>query len=1045
MEKTTHCRLSPYGLAIKTLAFLLVILSFFSIHLNAQVFWTEDWTTGGIGWTFNVSTGVEGADPNFFTVSDNEGGGITPNLGAPTSCGAALNGNNTLHVTSVFNPTGGAAYDAGGLCGFLFCPLTNRRSESPTINCTGKTTISVNFNYIEGGQTTFDDATFYYFDGAVWTFLDNMPKTLTGCGGQGLWTSRTVALPVSADNNPLVKIAFRWVNNDDGAGSDPSFAADDITLSTTSSLNTITTGTITGSPFCACSSVNVPFTSTGTFTAGNTYTAQLSNALGSFAAPTTIGTLVSVANTGTIVCTIPCATATGTAYRIRVISSTPAVIGSDNGVNIIINAVVVPSVTITALPSGPICAGTSVTFTAAPANGGTTPTYQWQINGVNVGGATASTFSTTTLINGDIVTVILSSNASCASPVTATSTGITMVVNPIVVPSVSITSTGATICAGDPVTFTASPTNGGTTPTYQWQVNGVNVGGATSSTFTSSSLVNGDLVTVIMTSNALCASPITETSNTITIIVSASVPASANITSTGATICAGDAVTFTATPTNGGTTPTYQWQVNGVNVGGATSSTFTSSGLLNGDQVTVIMTSSLSCATGSPATSNTIIIIITAAVPASVSIAASPGTTICSGNLVTFTATPINGGATPTYQWQINGTNVGGATSSTFAATTLANGDLITVIMTSALSCATGSPATSNTITMVVNTSVTASVTIVGAPTTICAGDPVTFTATPTNGGTPSYQWQVNGVNAGTNSATFTTSALSNGDVVTVTMTSTAPCVTGSPANSNTVTITVNTCSPPVANFTANQTIFCTTPACVNFTDLSTNSPTSWSWSFPGGSPATSTSQNPTNICYNANGSYSVTLIATNADGSDTVTQVAYIIVGAPVTVTVTGNLVINACESTTLYASPSDGTYNWTGSSSTGPEATVSPTVTTDYTVTYTSPEGCTDSETVTVVVENIFTYYMPTGFSPNGDGVNDILQVHGRGIDYINLKIFDRIGEKVFESSSPENGWDGKLIGLRMNDNVFVYDLIVVFCDGSEAKEHGAIMLAR
>ncbi|MCX6296269.1 MAG: gliding motility-associated C-terminal domain-containing protein, partial [Bacteroidetes bacterium] len=238
---------------------------------------------------------------------------------------------------------------------------------------------------------------------------------------------------------------------------------------------------------------------------------------------------------------------------------------------------------------------------------------------------------------------------------------------------------------------------------------------------------------------------------------------------------------------------------------------------------------------------------------------------------------------------------------------------------------------------------------------------------------------------------------------------------------------------------------FCTTPACVNFTDLSTNSPTSWNWSFPGGSPATSTSQNPTSICYNANGSYSVTLIATNADGSDTITKVAYIIVGAPVTVTVSGNLVINACESTTLYASPSDGTYTWSGSSSTSSEATVSPTVTTDYTVTYTSPEGCTDSETVTVVVENIFTYYMPTGFSPNGDGVNDILQVHGRGIDYIDLKIFDRIGEKVFESSSPDKGWDGKLIGLKMNDNVFVYDLVVVFCDGSEAKEHGAITLAR
>ena len=72
-------------------------------------------------------------------------------------------------------------------------------------------------------------------------------------------------------------------------------------------------------------------------------------------------------------------------------------------------------------------------------------------------------------------------------------------------------------------------------------------------------------------------------------------------------------------------------------------------------------------------------------------------------------------------------------------------------------------------------------------------------------------------------------------------------------------------------------------------------------------------------------------------------------------------------------------------------------------------------------------------------------MIQVHGKGIDYISLKIFDRIGEKVFETENPDQAWDGKLIGLKMNDNVFVYDLVVTFCDGSTAKEHGAIMLAR
>ena len=951
--------------------FVFLFFSFASLAGNAQVFWTESFNNGCsancgastyVGpngpWTV-TSTGPEGAEPNNWYVSCAENGhtaGICGTGCVPASATATLA---TLHVGADPSFIGdiGAAYDAGGLCGILTCPQTDRRAESPVISTVGKTGITLAFNYIANGNPGTDFATIMFStnSGATWSLLTTPAVTpFGGCAPQGQWTAFSMLLPATCDNIATLKIGFRWVNNDDGVGTDPSFAVDEVTLSVPS-VNSITTGTITGSPFCACSAMNVPFTSTGTYTAGNTYTAQLSNAAGSFAAPVNIGTLVSVANAGVIACTIPCGTPTGSGYRIRVISSTPPVTGSDNGVNITINTEVVPSV--------------------------------------------------------------------------------------------SISATSTSICTGGSVTFTATPTNGGAGPTYQWQVNGVDVFGATSTTFTTTTLVNGDVVSVTMVSNALCATPATVVSNTILITVTAILPASVSITSTGATICAGDPVVFTATPTNGGTTPTYQWQINGTNVGGATSSTFTSSTLVNGDVVTVIMTSSLACVSGSPATSNSITITVAAVVPASVSISASPGIVVCVGDLVTFTATPTNGGATPTYQWQLNGTNIGGATSSTFSSSTLVTGDVITVIMTSSLSCATGSPATSNTLTMTVTPTVAASVSIVGAPLTICIGDPVTFTATPTNGGTtPSYQWQINGVNAGPNSPTFTSTGLANGDVITVIMTSSFTCATGSPATSNSLSVVVNSCTPPVANFTANQTVFCATPACVNFTDLSTNTPTSWSWSFPGGSPASSTSQNPTNICYSANGSYDVVLIATNADGSDTLTQIGYITVGAPVTVTVSGNLVINACESTTLYASPSDGTYSWSpGISTTGPEATVSPTVTTDYTVEYTSPQGCTDTETVTVVVENIFTYYMPTGLSPNGDGINDVIQVHGRGIDYISLKIFDRIGEKVFETSDPSKAWDGKLLGLRMNDNVFVYDLVVVFCDGSEAKEHGAIMLAR
>lgn len=84
----------------------------------------------------------------------------------------------------------------------------------------------------------------------------------------------------------------------------------------------------------------------------------------------------------------------------------------------------------------------------------------------------------------------------------------------------------------------------------------------------------------------------------------------------------------------------------------------------------------------------------------------------------------------------------------------------------------------------------------------------------------------------------------------------------------------------PLANFSATPAVICPSQS-VTFTDLSTFAPTSWSWGFPGGTPSTSTAQNPT-VTYNSVGTFPVTLVATNNAGSGTKTQTAYICVGAP-------------------------------------------------------------------------------------------------------------------------------------------------------------------
>ena len=445
------------------------------------------------------------------------------------------------------------------------------------------------------------------------------------------------------------------------------------------------------------------------------------------------------------------------------------------------------------------------TFTATPTNGGTTPSYQWKVNGTNVG-TNSTTYTTTTLTNGQAITCEMTSNAGCVTGNPATSNSISMTVNPNVTASVSIALTTGTNpqCSGASATFTATPTNGGTTPSYQWKVNGTNVG-ANSTTYTTTTLTNGQAVTCVMTSNAACVTGSPATSNSISMTVNANVTATVSIALTTGTNpqCSGASATFTATPTNGGTTPSYQWKVNGTNVG-TNSTIYTTTTLTNGQAVTCVMTSNAACVSGSPATSNSISMTVNANVAASVSIALTTGTNPqCSGASATFTATPTNGGTTPSYQWKVNGTNVG-TNSTIYTTTTLTNGQAVTCVMTSNVACVTGSPATSNAITMTVNSNVTASASIAQTAGTNpqCAGVTVTFTVTPTNGGgNPVYQWKVNGTNVGVNGATHSTNTLTNGQVVTCVMTSDATCVSSNPAISNAITMTVNA-APVINSFT---------------------------------------------------------------------------------------------------------------------------------------------------------------------------------------------------------------------------------------------------
>ena len=334
-----------------------------------------------------------------------------------------------------------------------------------------------------------------------------------------------------------------------------------------------------------------------------------------------------------------------------------------------------------------VCAGTSVTYNAFPINPGLTPVYQWKVNGIN-SGTNSSTFSYTPL-NTDVVTCeLISSLTVCISNNPATSNGVTMTVNPNLPVSVTVTPAQNPVCTGTTVTFTAHPLNEGTTPSYLWKVNGNSVG-ANLPTYTYIPL-NGDGVTCTVNSNATCAINNPATSVPVTMTVNPNLLVTVSINPSSNPFCAGNSVTFTATPNNGGTPPSYQWKVNGIGVG---SNNFVYSYVPNnGDIVSCVLNSNIACPTGNPATSNSITMVVNSNLPAGVSITATPNP-FCPGSSVTFTATPTNGGSAPSYQWKVNGINAG-TNSSTFSYNPV-NNDSVRCIITSNLSCVTGNPASS--------------------------------------------------------------------------------------------------------------------------------------------------------------------------------------------------------------------------------------------------------------------------------------------------------------------------------------------------------------
>ncbi|MGN6569778.1 MAG: M43 family zinc metalloprotease, partial [Flavipsychrobacter sp.] len=296
-------------------------------------------------------------------------------------------------------------------------------------------------------------------------------------------------------------------------------------------------------------------------------------------------------------------------------------------------------------------------------------------------------------------------------------------------------------CSADTLRFRSTLASGITAATYKWYVNGT-YNGTTTDSFITNSIANGSTVYVKAFFAGACGSD-SAVSNTITVVRSATVTPVASIALTTGNNpgCAGQSTTFTVTPTYGGSAPTYQWQVNGFNVG--TSSTTYTGTLSAGDIVTCIMTSNSGCASPKTVTSNAITIYHYHLVAAISINATMPA---CQGKPVVFSSTLTNTGISPSFQWYVNGVPQSGATGTSYVTSSLSTGDVVSCVMTAPDSCIINHTVTSNSITVTLNPSqtptVTATHTLGNNPG--CLDSLQGCTGSATNiGSSPEYVWLV--------------------------------------------------------------------------------------------------------------------------------------------------------------------------------------------------------------------------------------------------------------------------------------------------------------
>lgn len=675
-----------------------------------------------------------------------------------------------------------------------------------------------------------------------------------------------------------------------------------------------------------------------------------------------------------------------------------------------------------------VCPGATVQFSSSYAG----LSYDWTFPGGNpasLNGPGLQTVSSTYANTGIYPVSLKTLSQECGWSIRDTAV---VKVLPTLQPSVLVSAASSGVCFGQSLTMGAAPTNGGDNPTYAWSVNGQPAG--TGPVLTLNNITSPQTVTVTMTSSYACPvpNPVSSLPFQITVNPLPVVNCSYNGTYLGLP------TSFSVNVNNGTSPYTFFWEFgDGSGISSQQNPSYIYPGT-GGYTATLLVTDANGCTA-----SCTLPLVITVAPDVNAQGSATVTSIGCGTATVSFT--DQSGGNPTGWFWDF-----GDGTSSTQQnpTHTYTQPGLYSVMLVANNG---------------VNYDTTWLPNVVNIPPYPVAGidavktvgcEPFKVQFQDASSGATTWLWDFgdgspqsslqNPYHTYTQAGTYT---------VTLTVTNSE---TGC-SDTHTETAFIQVLQAPDVNFTVSDSVVCAHDV-VQFFDLSTNGPvTSWLWDF--GDGTTSTQQNPSHA-YNtpAGGGYWVTLTVTGPGPAycpATLTKSHYIVVNVKPTAAFSPtNTVLELPDNKVRFINYSWGYDNVLWNFNTGsPSTALNPVVTFPDSGYYPiwlyafTNEGCSDTAYGEVLVLEQQVVYIPNTFTPDGDYLNEVFTVKGKGIKELEILIYDRWGEKIYHGKGLDAGWNGRRnnVGSPCPQGVYTYKVLVEYYTGKNVQFVGHISLLR